>query len=125
MTHLSRKAGRSGRGAGAELWELSISEDRPRPSGKERASSKELEEGATVSLERWEEAGGEEEGELEERREPRGPTQQSPATRRGERGGGGRARGEEEVEEEREGTRGRGEEEQEPGWERAWSRGGM
>lgn len=41
-TYLSRKAGRSGSGAGAEFWELSISEESPRPSRKVRGSSKEL-----------------------------------------------------------------------------------
>lgn len=42
-THLSRKPGRSGSGAGAGLWELSISEGRPRPSLKARGSNNDLE----------------------------------------------------------------------------------
>lgn len=42
--YLSRKAGLSGSGVGAEVWELSISEERPRPSRKVNGSSKELEE---------------------------------------------------------------------------------
>lgn len=40
--YLSRKAGRSGSGAGAELGVLSISEERVRPSRKAKGSSKEL-----------------------------------------------------------------------------------
>lgn len=112
-THLSRKAGLSGSGTGAELCELSISEERPRPSRKASGSSKDVEEydePGSPKREEWDEAWGKEEdddGELEDRSGP-----SSPDARRGEtaRGGGGNATGDEE---------------REPGWEKAWSLGGI
>lgn len=58
-THLSRKAGLSGSGTGAELCELSISEERPRPSRKASGSSKDVEEydePGSPKREEWDEA---------------------------------------------------------------------
>lgn len=71
-----------------------------------------------MSREEWDVVLGREDEELEDRRGPRRPD-----ARRGEteRGGGGRDMGEEDSG----GTSGRGEEEREPGWEKAWSLGGI